>query len=98
MDALMSGDPRLACERSVTESYVQEAYGSTQGCRSAQRDAAVAQQIPVIRNLRQHNTRATAIVVFEGGVYDGEAGDVELVFENGRWRLDSLEVDVPAGP
>jgi hypothetical protein len=96
-DALASGDPQLACEESVTDAYVSEAYGSAQGCRSAQGGGAVAEQVTLVE-LELDDSRASAVVRFDGGTYDGEEGDVEFVLEDDAWKLDSLQVDVPPGP
>jgi hypothetical protein len=96
-DALASGDPALACEQAVTDRYVTRAYGSASCCRAAQVGQAVAESVE-LEGMNAGGSTATGVVRFEGGTYDGEEGDVELVFEDDRWRLDSLAVDVPAGP
>jgi hypothetical protein len=96
-DALASGDPQLACEQAVTEEYVSEAYGSAQGCRSAQGGGAVAEAV-TLEEFEVDGSRASGVVAFQGGTYDGEEGDVELVLEGEAWKLDSLQVDIPPGP
>jgi hypothetical protein len=96
-DALASGDPALACEDAVTDAYVEQAYGSATGCRSAQGAEAVADAVE-LEEVEVEESRASGVVGFSGGVYDGEEGEVELVLEDESWKLDSLEVDVPPGP
>jgi hypothetical protein len=94
---LMSGDPAQICEELVTRRYVQRSYGSAAGCRAGQ-DEQSAPEVVTFEGFEIGASRARGVVRFQGGVYDGEKGDVELVLEDGRWKLDSLRVDVPPGP
>jgi hypothetical protein len=96
-DALVSGDPSLACEEAVTDAYVSQAYGSAQGCRAAHAGKGLATDVTVVEAALQAE-RGRGTVRFQGGTYDGEEGKFELVLEGEVWKLDSLEVDVPAGP
>jgi hypothetical protein len=96
-DALASADPALACEDAVTDSYVKQAYGSASGCRAAQGVEAVAHAIE-LEGVEVADSSAEGTVAFNGGVYDGEEGEVRLVLEDDRWKLESLEVEIPPGP
>jgi hypothetical protein len=96
-DALTSGEPRVACEKAVTQAYVSAAYGSVQGCRSAQAGEGLAKDVTLVEATLQP-PRGKGTVRFQGGIYDGEEGKFALVLEDETWKLDSLEVDVPPGP
>jgi len=93
----VSGDPELVCDTLATESLIASAYGDAEGCRQAQVPAATADAV-VIRKIEKSTDEATATVIPEGGPNDGFEHEVVVVNEGGSWRVDSLEVDVPAGP
>jgi hypothetical protein len=94
---LVSADPAEICGQLLTDAYVQRSYGSGGGCRAAQ-DKQSAPEVLTFGKFEISIGQAHTVVGFQGGVYDGEKGNAELVVEDGRWKLDSLQVDVPAGP
>jgi hypothetical protein len=89
--------PADICDTRVTEDYVRTAYGAREGCVAAQRPGALADSIQ-IQEVEEAGDSASAVVIPEGGPYDGVEVQVELVREDTVWRVDSLLADVPAGP
>jgi hypothetical protein len=92
----VSGDPDLVCGELATARLVRTAYGDEEGCRQAQVPAAVPKSIEV-DSLEVSATEAVAVVIPAGGPNDGIETTVTLV-DDGGWRVDTLEADVPAGP
>jgi hypothetical protein len=92
-----SGDPDLVCGELATEALIADAYGDEQGCRQAQVPDAVPESIEV-KELDESGDAAEALVVPKGGPNDGFDHEVLLVREGDVWVVDSLEVDIPAGP
>jgi hypothetical protein len=94
---LTSSDPAEACDEAVTDAFLRRAYGDRAGCGAALAPAALARRVR-IRMLEIAGAGATAVVLPEGGVYDGQQLDVMLVREGDRWEVDGLEADIPVGP
>ena len=95
--AVLTSGHGNACSRLVvTDQYISTAYGDRQGCVKAQSGAGAADSLE-FRGVRVAGTRAKAIVVPSGGLYDGEPITVSLV-RDGHWAVDALESDVPVGP
>ena len=92
-----SGDADLVCGELATPELIASAYGDEQGCRQAQVPAAIPKSIE-IKDLEASGDTAEAVVVPRGGPNDGFDHEVTLVDEDGTWRVDSLEADIPAGP
>ena len=96
-DFFTSGDPELICVELATEELVALVWGDEQGCR----DALVANAIPdsiEIEDLEESDGEATATVTPGGGPNKGIPTEVTLVDEDGTWRVESIQADVPAGP
>ncbi len=62
------------------------------GCPGAQPDSARFDEIDI------SGDQATVVIAIEGGVLDGQAPEIDLVVEDGVWKVDSISSDVPAGP
>lgn len=89
--------PGYACSRRlVTDRYVEAAYGDRQGCVRAQSGRGAARSLD-FKEVRLAGSRATALVVPAGGLYDSERITVSLVHDQ-RWLVDALRSDVPVGP
>jgi hypothetical protein len=89
-------DPGRVCGELVTERYVRDAYGSEQGCRDAQ--LAEGRFEVRIRRIEVNGDTATAVATPAGGPNEGIEIDLELVLQDGVWKLDRARADVPAGP
>jgi hypothetical protein len=89
--------PADICDSRVTDAYVRNAYGAREGCIAAQRPGALADSIRV-EEIEESGDSASAVVLPEGGPYDGVEVQVELIRDDTAWRVDSLLADVPAGP
>jgi hypothetical protein len=95
--AVLTSGHGYACSRLVvTDQYIKTAYGDRQGCVKAQSEAGAADSLQ-FKGVRVADTRAKAIVVPSGGLYDGERITVSLV-RDGHWVVDALESNVPVGP
>ena len=96
IEAVFTGSlpPATICDELLTASYVEEAYGSREGCLAGEKPGALADSVEVAK-LDEATGRAT--VVPTGGPYDGVDVMVELVDDDGV-RIASLTADVPAGP
>jgi hypothetical protein len=92
-----SGDPDMVCGELATEELLANAFGDEKGCRQAQVPAAIAKSIE-IKELKSSGDSTEAVVVPDGGPNDGFEHDVVLVRAGDSWLVDSLEVDIPAGP
>jgi hypothetical protein len=98
---LTSFDPADACgRRYVTQRYLSTAYGGKEACVQAQRPGIAATSISSFRidDERGQGRAVDASVVLHGGPYDGSTAKVGLLFESGRYRIDSLGANVPVGP
>jgi hypothetical protein len=99
LEAVLTGDdPRQVCGELVTERYLREAYGDTEGCEGAQSNAKPARKVRVSGVVVQPDSLAQASAEADGGVYDGERLRAVLVLDDGFWKLDSLRSNVPVGP
>jgi hypothetical protein len=85
---LAVGDPSDACDALVTARYVRETYGGESQCRRRSRSDTVTQIS--FNPIGYRNGRATTIITVHGGSLAGQAAKVALVFEHGRWLLDSV--------
>ena len=93
---LSSDDPALACD-AATERFLAEAFGDRAGCEAAQGARSAADTVRV-RSVREEGDAALAVAVPAGGPNDGERLRVELVREQGEWRIDGIRSDAPVGP
>ncbi|HEY8000892.1 MAG TPA: hypothetical protein VID76_03075 [Solirubrobacterales bacterium] len=90
------GTPQQACGTFVTEAFISTAYGGEENCVAARRPEALARSILVGPEGDASSTTIT--VVPDGGPYDGVKVAVDLVEEDGGFRVDGLDANVPAGP
>jgi hypothetical protein len=99
IEAVLTGsvDAEVICDELATEKYVRTAYGAREGCTAAQQPGALADSVE-IDDVVEDDGCASAVVIPDGGPYDGVEVEVELVRDAGGWQVDSLLADVPAGP
>jgi hypothetical protein len=87
----------IACDEPVvTRRFLQGSYGGREGCVQARTPESVADSVELTK-LRKRGDHATAVVVPDGGPYDGERITVSLV-RDPDWAVDALDADVPVGP
>lgn len=90
-----AGTPDQACGSYVTANFIVTAYGGEQNCIGAREGQALASAITV----RSGDESSTQLVVVpDGGPYGDSRVEVDLVEEEGGFRVDALEAHVPAGP
>jgi hypothetical protein len=90
------GTVEQACGSLVTEAFIRTSYGGEQNCIAARRGEALARSIAVAPGSEE--TSGHLVVVPDGGPYDGHKVEVDLVEEDGTFRVDRLLAHVPAGP
>src|SRR5215213_2850384 len=95
--AVLGGnDPDEVCEEFATVVYVKHSYGDAQGCQSAvEKRAAVDVDVTVGK---MDGSTAEATATPKGGPNKGEDLKVDLVNENGVWKVDVVRSNAPVGP
>jgi hypothetical protein len=81
------------CDKLVTTRYLQQTTGAKPPfaddfCRSEA--AGPRADSTDVLGTRVDGDRATAVVIFEGGSYDGSRFELRLVEEGGQWKLDRI--------
>jgi hypothetical protein len=89
------GTTQQACGSYVTERFIHDSYGGEANCIAARRKSALARSILVGG---EDETSTRIVVEARGGPYDGVKITVDLVEEDGGYRVDALKAHVPAGP
>lgn len=87
------GTPGQACDRYVTESFIETAYGGKANCIASRTSKALARKVSLDEVTETH-----LVAIPEGGPYDGAKVEVDLVRDGDTYRVDSLRAHVPAGP
>jgi hypothetical protein len=95
--ALASGDPKLACERFVTEHYLRTTYGDRTACVQGQAPGSAAKSVK-ISGIAVDGESAKAVAVPKGGPSSGDRLRVTLVREGDAWKVDALRSNAPVGP
>jgi hypothetical protein len=85
-----------ACGTFVTENFLETAYGGKENCLTAREEQPLASEIALDESAE--NTATHMTVIPKGGSYDGAKVEVDVVEEGGRYKVDALVADVPAGP
>jgi hypothetical protein len=85
-----------ACGSFVTENFLETAYGGRENCEAARGSESLAEEVAL--DPKAKNTATHMTVIPDGGPYDGVKVEVEVVEVNGRYKVDALVADVPAGP
>jgi hypothetical protein len=89
------GTPDQACGSYVTENFIQTSFGGEENCIAAREGQPLAAGISV----QSGDETATHLVVIpSGGPYGAARVEVDLVEEDGQFRVDALKAHVPAGP
>jgi hypothetical protein len=86
-DTATTGDP-AHCTEDYTDNFV-EASGGPEGCEAGEKDPAnQADSVDISEVKGVDEVYARAVVTPSGGPADGQELIVELVFEDGRWKVD----------
>lgn len=94
---LVSGDPKLACGQLVTQAYLSETYGDKTACEQSQAPGSHAKSVKV-SGIEVAGEKAKAVAVPKGGPSSGDRLRIQLVLEDGTWKVDSLRSNAPVGP
>jgi hypothetical protein len=94
-EAATSTDPAL-CTRLETQRFVEQnelvkGQAAVQRCREHAADTADNPHTTNVSGVKVAGDVATARAAFEGGTLDGQAIDLRLVKEQGRWKLDHID-------
>ena len=89
------GTAEEACGSYVTENFIQTSFGGEENCIAAREGQPLASAIKVEEG-DQSSTHL--VVVPAGGPYADARVEVDLVEEDGQFRVDALKAHVPAGP
>jgi hypothetical protein len=88
-DTATTGDP-AHCTEDYTANFV-ESQGGPEACEQGERDPAnQADSVAVTEVKGVDEVTARAEVTITGGPLDGDDAFVELIFEDGRWKVDAL--------
>ena len=90
------GEVSSTCSGLVTERYVKSSYGDEQGCRAAV--AKLGSFSVDVSQVKIKGSTATAKAKPAAGPNKNETITVELVEEQGTWKVDSAKSNAPAGP
>ena len=85
-----------ACGSFVTENFLETAYGGKENCIAARESQPLASEVAL--DPKAKNTATNLTVIPDGGPYDGARVEVEVVEVGGRYKVDALVADIPAGP
>jgi hypothetical protein len=93
--AATSTDP-AACTRLETQRFMEQnalvkGQNALKRCRAEAPDAADNPRTTNVSNVKVQGDVATAQAAFEGGNLDGQAIDLRLVKQQGRWKLDHID-------
>ena len=93
---LGGNDPGEVCEEFATVVYVKHSYGDVQGCRAAVEKRPAVDVDVTVGKVDGKTAEATATP--KGGPNKGEELKVDLVNENGGWKVDVVRSNAPVGP
>ena len=68
------------------------------GCKNGRPPQSLASSIKLADQIVVTGDKATAVVVPEGGAYDGADVSFVLALEGDRWVITKLRADIPVGP
>jgi hypothetical protein len=91
--SLTTKNPRGDCRQWLSDGLIRRTYGTRQRCVRVQRDdndqpaKAVA-----FASVEVNEDAATAEIAVRGGDSDGAKGGLELVREEGAWRIDEISI------
>jgi hypothetical protein len=89
-------DPTQVCEKLATVVYVKHSYGDVQGCRAAVAKRGASDVDVTVGKVEAKTAEATATP--KGGPSKGETLKVDLILEDGVWKVDVVRSNAPVGP
>lgn len=91
--SLTTETPRQDCRERLSDAFIERMYESRERCVEIQQDDD-GEPVDSVRfsRLRVRRDRATVGIELRGGDSGGARGDLGLVREGGRWRIDDLSV------
>jgi hypothetical protein len=95
--ALVADDPKLACDRFVTDAYLQDNYGDRTACIQSLGSGSRARSVDVSK-INVQGDAASAVAVPSGGPTSGDRLMATLIREGEEWKVDSLRSNAPVGP
>ena len=95
---IASDDPARACDRYATEALVVAAYGDRAGCEAAVTSPGGVADSVQVSEIKVFEKSATAVAVPSGGPSSEQRIAVVLSKEEGIWKVDALNSQVPVGP
>ncbi len=96
-DFLVSSDSATVCA-SLSPELLASTYGDVSGCRSGRPPQSLASSVKLADRIVVTGDEATAVVVPDGGAYDGADVSFVLALEGDRWVITKLKADIPVGP
>lgn len=88
---LTSDDPKVACEQLPSSELVAKIWGTVENCLKIERkDEDEPAQAVEVSGIEVDGESATAFIERKGGTNDGARGALDLVKEDGEWRIDDL--------
>jgi hypothetical protein len=91
--SLTTENPRGDCRRWLSDSLIRLTYGTRQRCVRVQRDDDEQPAKAVeFASVEVSENAATAEIDVRGGDSDGAKGELELVREDGAWRIDEISI------
>lgn len=94
---LRSSDAPLVCDELITEKFLRRSYGDRTGCVAARKPGSLAASAPILDSTAEGLT-IMVVTRPSGGVYDGERLTFGVIRENGAYKIESVESNVPVGP
>jgi hypothetical protein len=92
--SMTTDDPEGDCQERLSDSLIERTYGSRSRCERVQReddDGADADSVE-FATVEVDGNEATAEFEVRGGEVDGAEGALELVREDGDWRIDDVSL------
>jgi hypothetical protein len=94
-EAATSTDPaactRLETQRFIEQNALVQGSAALKRCREETPNAADNPHTTNVSNVKVQGDAASAQAAFEGGNLDGQAIDLRLVKQQGRWKLDHID-------
>jgi hypothetical protein len=91
--SLTTKEPERDCRQRLSDSLIRRTYGTRERCVRVQRDddSEPARAVE-FASVEVNGDAATADLEVRGGDADGAKGGLELVREDGAWRIDDISI------
>lgn len=95
---LTDPDKEFVCNEVFSQELLEAAYGDLRGCLNGRAPEGLADSVKGFGTIEVSGDTASAEVVPDGGLYDGETMEIEAVRDGEDWRIDLFVADLPVGP